>query len=77
MRQLHRSTVQKILHFQGTCAHAHAVHHPHDMINKRRINAQVSAADLEQNLKESLEHYLDCSDDPDYVEVSKCIAYAR
>lgn len=41
------------------------------------IHAQVSAADLEQNLKESLEHYLDCSDDPDYVEVSKRTAYAR
>lgn len=38
----------------------------------------MSAADLEQNLKESLEHYLDCSDDPDYVEVSnaKCTAYS-
>ena len=44
------------------------------MIN-RRAHAQVSAADLEQNLKESLEHYLDCSDDPDYVEVSTCTAY--
>lgn len=42
----------------------------------RRVHAQVSAADLEQNLKESLEHYLDCSDDPDYVEVNSATCTA-
>lgn len=41
----------------------------HESIGGAESHAQVSAGDLELNLKDSLEHYLECSDDPDFVEV--------
>ena len=41
----------------------------HESTGGADSHAQVSAGDLELNLKDSLEHYLECSDDPDFVEV--------
>ena len=39
--------------------------------------AQVRAEDLEMNLKDSLEHYLECADDPDFVEARRGLPQRR
>jgi len=39
--------------------------------------AQVRAEDLEMNLKDSLEHYLECADDPDFVEARRSLQRCR
>jgi len=39
--------------------------------------AQVRAEDLDMNLKDSLEHYLECADDPDFVEARRTLQTCR